>query len=77
MNREFKLGDIVRHFKGNTYTIVTIAEHSETGETMVVYKAMYGDNKVYVRPYNMFASEVDHKKYPEVTQQYRFEVIHH
>jgi len=70
---EPKIGGIYKHFKGNMYEVKAIALHSETMEKMVVYQALYGDNQVYVRPYDSFVSKVDKVKYPDVEAEYRFE----
>lgn len=74
--REIRQGQFYRHFKGGLYQVMAIATHSETKEKMVVYQALYGDYGIYVRPYDMFASEVDHEKYPQVKQAYRFTQVH-
>lgn len=68
-------GKKVKHFKGKEYLILEFAEHTETGEEMVIYKALYGDCRVYARPLSMFASKVDKVKYPQVEQEYRMSLI--
>jgi hypothetical protein len=82
--REFHKGDLVRHFKREMvdpksteylYRIVGTAVHSENREKYMVYQALYGDEGLYIRPYDMFMSEVDHAKYPEIRQQWRFDWV--
>ena len=80
-------GDIVQHFKREMlneeeragrkylYEIVGVAYHSETMEKMMVYRPLYGDMNMFVRPLDMFLGEVDHEKYPYVRQKYRFEKV--
>ena len=85
---DISVGDIVQHFKRETlsnpgnlylYKILAFAEHTETKETLVIYQALYKDESknidhtIFARPYDMFMSEVDHNKYPNIKQQYRFE----
>lgn len=86
--RMLEQNDIVRHFKFETlstadkrkgkylYQVVGFAEHTETGETLVVYRSLYSrDNKTYARPFDMFMSEIDRNKYPFIKQKNRFEVV--
>ena len=75
MEREIKLRQVYKHFKGKLYLVEDVAYDSETEEKMVVYRALYGDYKLWVRPFAMFLSEVDHKKYPDVEQKWRFEEV--
>lgn len=75
MNRELKIHGVYRHFKGNLYLVEDIIYHSETGEKMVAYRALYGEGKLWCRPYDEFLSEVNHTKYPDIGQKYRFELV--
>lgn len=82
--RDILVGDIVQHFKREwvssetseyLYKVLVFAQHTETGEKLVVYQGMYSPFKICARPYDMFMSEVDREKYPKIRQKYRFEKI--
>ncbi len=71
---ELKINGVYRHFKGDYYLVCDVAIHSEDRNEYVIYRALYGDNSLYIRPKDMFLSEVDHEKYPNVKQKCRFEL---
>ena len=71
--RKVEIGGMYRHFKGKQYQVLHIATHTETGEKMVIYQALYDDYAIYARPYDMFVSKVDKDKYPDMYWEYRFE----
>ena len=71
---ELKIKGIYKHFKGDYYLVEDVAIHSETQEKYVVYRQLYGTSELYIRPMEMFLSKVDKQKYPDVKQEYRFEL---
>ena len=72
--RKVKIKGIYKHFKGDLYIVEDIGTYSETDEKCVIYRALYGEGELYIRPLNMFLEEVDHNKYKDVKQKYRFEL---
>ena len=72
--RKLEVKRIYKHFKGDYYIVLGTGINSETLEEYVIYRALYGEGKVYLREINNFLSEVDHEKYPNVKQKYRLEL---
>ena len=71
--KELKINGIYKHFKGDYYIVLDVAEHTETGDRLVIYQAMYPPFQTYARPLEMFCSKVDRVKYPNIKQEYRLE----
>ena len=72
--RTVKKNRVYKHFKGDSYIVVDIAKYSEDMSDLVIYRGLYGDGPLWARPLDDFVAEVDHKKYPDVKQKYRFEL---
>lgn len=75
MRREIMINRVYRHFKGDYYLVVDIAHHSFDNKEYVVYRKLYGDGGLWIREISDFLSLVDQKKYPDVKQKYRFELV--
>lgn len=75
MKRELKIHGVYRHFKGGMYIVEDVAFDSETETQLVLYRALYGEGRLWARPLEMFLSEVDVNKYPDASQKYRFELV--
>ncbi|MBQ2660467.1 DUF1653 domain-containing protein [Candidatus Saccharibacteria bacterium] len=73
--KTIKIHRVYRHFKGDSYIVEGIAEHSETGEPLVLYRALYGEGKLYARPLKMFTEKLDQSKYSSAKQKHRFELV--
>ena len=74
MQTQVKINGIYKHYKGDYYIVLGIATHSETGEKLVVYRALYGDSDLYARPYKMFIEEIDKDACSGAIQKHRFEL---
>ena len=72
--QELQIGRVYRHFKGDYYLVEALAHDSESGAPCVIYRKLYGDGGLWVRPLDLFLSPVNRKKYPDAAQKYRFEL---